>query len=111
MAENSSGDSLGIRVSGSNLGYSSGDTSAWVGAGILNKPIGDFFAGTFNNLNPRPLFAANSSGSVRVVINNQVIPEPEEYALVFALFALGFVFFHRHRQKKQRQQAQAATTL
>ena len=83
-------DQMGIRVSGSALSYSSGQTSAWVGAGIINKPIGDFFAGTFNNrgsVGP-PNFAALSDGSVRVVVNSQVIPEPEEYALIFALFAL-----------------------
>ncbi len=36
-------DDLGIRVSGSSLSYSIGDSSAWVVAGILNKSIGDFF--------------------------------------------------------------------
>ena len=102
---------MGIRVSGSALSYSSGNASAWVGAGIINKPIGDFFAGTFNNhansfLNGN--FGASGSGSVRVVVNSQVIPEPEEYALIFSLSALSFVFFHRHFHKKQRQQA--ATT-
>ena len=90
----------------------SSGSSFWVGAGLLNKPIGDFFAGTFNNrVSNGHDFAADATGSVRIIVNNQVIPEPEEYALVFALFALGFVFFHRHRQRKQqRQQAQAATT-
>ncbi len=105
-------DDLGIRTS-SSLSYSVGQSSAWVGAGIINKPIGDFFGGrTFNNLgagsNPNwgPWFAAASDGSVRVVVNSQVIPEPEEYAFVFALFALAFVLFHRRRmmQKKRRQQ-------
>ena len=105
MDENSSGDHFGIRVSGSNLSYTNGNSSAWVGSGIIDKPIGDFVAGTYNNLNPRPLFAANSGGSLQVVINSQVIPEPEEYALVFGLFALAFVFFHRHRQKKRQQSA------
>ena len=42
-------DEMGIHASGSALSYSSGTSSAWVGAGIINKPIGDFFAGTFNN--------------------------------------------------------------
>ena len=103
---------MGIRVSGTALNYSSGDTSSWVGAGILSKPIGDFFAGTFNNRStsssPGPQFAAQSNGSVRVTINSQVIPEPEEYALVFGLFALGFVLFrHRHQLQKKKRQAQA----
>ena len=81
-------DGLGIRVSGNSLPYSTGASSAWVGAGIINKPIGDFFTGTFDrSLGAR--FAANNSGSIRVVVNSQVIPEPEEYALVFGLFALG----------------------
>ena len=105
-----SGDDMGIRVSGSNLSYSSGNSSAWVGAGIINKPIGDFFTGSTYNNSLGPTFAANSAGSVRVVVNSAVIPEPEEYALVFGLFALGFVFFRRHFQQKKRQ-AQAVTTL
>ena len=103
---------MGIRVSGTALSYSSGDTSSWVGAGILNKPIGDFFTGTYNNRSvsssPGPRFAALSNGSVRVIVNSQVIPEPEEYALVFGLFALGFVFFHRRQMQKKKQRQQAA---
>ena len=103
--DDSLGDDLGIRASGS-FSYSSGQSSAWTGAGLINKPIGDFHAGTFNaSGNNRPQF---SSGAIRITVNNQVIPEPEEYAFIFALFALGFVFFHRHFQKKQ--QRQAATT-
>ena len=88
---------MGIRVSGSSLSYSSGDASAWVGSGILNKPIGDFFAGTYNSQGP---FFTSLAG-MRVTINSAVIPEPEEYDLVFALFALAFVLFHRHFQKKR----------
>ena len=97
-------DDMGIRVSGSALSYSSGASSAWVGAGILNKPIGDFFTGTLNNRSVgSPSFAAQSSGSVRVVVNSQIIPEPKEYAFVFGLFALGFVFFHRRMMQKKRR--------
>ena len=92
-------DDLGIRSSGG-INYGAG-ASAWVGAGLLNKPIGDFFAGTFNNRADAPFFAANSQGSIQVTINNAFIPEPEEYALVFGLFALGFVFFRRHWPKKR----------
>ena len=100
MNNSTFGDELGIRVSGSNnLNYSSGASSAWVGSGLINKPISDFHAGTLNNT----ALGTPRFGSVRVIVNNQVIPEPEEYALVFALFALGFVFFHRHWQKKQRR--------
>ena len=100
-------DDIGTRVSGSDLSYSSGNSSAWVGAGILNKPIGDFHAGTLNNRGSgnsgKPWFAAASNGSVRIIVNTQIIPEPEEYALIFGLFALAFVFFHRHRQRKRQQ--------
>ena len=104
-------DDIGIRVSGSALSYSTGNSSAWVGAGILSKPIGDFHTGTFNNPwnsldnEVSPNFAAASVGSVRVVVNSQIIPEPEEYALIFGLFALAFVILRRHLQKKQRQAA------
>ena len=96
MQDDTTLDEMGIRISGSNLSYSTGNSSAWVGAGILDKPIGDFFAGTYDNT-PTAYFAANAQGSIQVRINSQVIPEPEEYALVFGLFALVFVFFHRHR--------------
>ena len=102
MDEDSTLDEMGIRVSGSNLNYSSGNSSAWVGAGILDKPIGDFFAGTYNN-NPSAYFAANAQGSIQVRINSAFIPEPREYALIFGLFALAFVFFHRHRKRNNAQ--------
>ena len=105
MWNDGNNDRLGIRVSGSDLSYSSEQSSAWVGAGILNKPIGDFHTGNFNRGRSFVTFAAANTGSIRVVVNSQVIPEPEEYAFVFGLFALGFVFFHRHRQKKKRQAA------
>ena len=99
-------DIMGIRVSGSVLSYSIGDSSAWVGSGIINKPIGDFFAGTFNNVGDGnsggPWFAANNNGSLQVIVNSQIIPEPEEYALVFGLFALGFVVVRRYFQKKRQ---------
>ena len=42
------------------------------------------------------------TGSIRLVVNSQIIPEPEEYALVFGLFALGFVLFHRRIMQKKR---------
>ena len=93
-------DRLGIRISGSNLSYSPGNSSAWVGAGILNKPIGDFHTGTFNRGRSFPTFAAANTGSIRVTVNSQVIPEPQEYALIFGLFALAFVFFHRRFLQK-----------
>ena len=99
-------DDLGIRVSGSAaLSYISGASFSWVGSGIINKPIGDFFTGTFRAAASSPVFTANSEGSIQVVINSQVIPEPEEYALVFGLFALGFVFFHRWQKKKHQASA------
>ena len=96
---------MGIRVSGSSsFSYSASQSSAWTGAGIINKPIGDFFAGTFNNSTlSRAIFAAASDGSMQVRINSQVIPEPEEYALVFGLFALAFVIIRRHFQKRRQQ--------
>ena len=45
-------DSFGIRVSGSSLSYSGGASSAWVGAGLINKPIGDFFAENSRRTSP-----------------------------------------------------------
>ncbi len=100
-----SSDHFGIRTDMS-LSYAQNEASSWSGAGIINKPIGDFFAGTFNNYGSGilsgPHFAAASDGSVRIVVNRQVIPEPKEYALVFGLFALGFVILRRHFQKKRQ---------
>ena len=101
---------MGIRVSSSVLSYSNGASSAWVGAGIINKPIGDFFAWTFNNWvvglsQNDPRFAAASDGSMRVVVNGQIIPELEECAFLFDLFGLGFVVVRRYFQKKRQQAA------
>ncbi len=101
-------DMIGIRVSSSfNYGSYSGQASSWTGAGLLiNKPIGDFL---IKNVGAWATLEPNFAGSgVTMRIHSAVIPEPEEYALVFGLFALAFVFFHRRRmQKKQRRQAAA----
>ena len=43
MNNDTLGDAIGIRFS-SSLSYSALDSSAWVGAGILNKPTGAFHA-------------------------------------------------------------------
>ena len=97
-------DGLGIRIQSPNLVYGSGETSSWVGAGLINKPIGDFFTGTFNEWSTTPTFASGSP-SIRITVNSQIIPEPEEYALVFGLFALAFVILRRHFQKKRQSAA------
>ncbi len=55
-----------------------------------------------------PILEANSDDLVGIVVHSAIIPEPEEYALVFGLFALGFVILRRHFQKK-RQQASATS--
>ncbi len=109
MNDQNVADNIGIRVSSSfNYGLLSGQPSSWTGSGLLiNKPIGDFFiknVGIFAGL--RANFA---SGGVTMRIHSAVIPEPEEYALVFGLFALGFVILRRHFQRKQRRQ-RAATS-
>ena len=110
-------DELGIRVSGSNnFAYASGDASSWSGAGLVAKPLSDFYSGstdgtfTFDNFsgtlgaNSGPFFAANSAGSVVLRLHRgTVIPEPQEYALVFGLFALGFVFMRRYWRGRGRR--------
>ena len=109
-------DRLGIRVSGGAFRYEANDASAWSGAGILAKPFSEFETGstdgtfTFNNwatlINSGPAFAQRTQGSVQIRFHRgTLIPEPEEYALVFGLFALGFVIVRRYWQKKQRQPA------
>ena len=112
-------DELGVRVSGSAFRYESTSATAWSGAGLLAKPFSDFYAGAtdgtfiFNNVGSAttgPRFAAETQGSVQVRFHRgTIIPEPEAYALVFGLFAMGFVLFRRHWQKKQ-QQAQATAS-
>lgn len=113
-------DELGIRVSGSAFRYDASGTSAWSGAGILAKPFSDFYSGatdgifTFNNLatggTGGPRFASGAAnGSVQVRFHRgTVIPEPQEYALVFGLLALGFVIARRHWQKKRPAVASVA---
>ena len=112
-------DELGIRVgSGNTFTYQQSDTSTWSGAGILAKPFSDFYTGasdgvfTFNNWGGQtysgPLFAAGSDGSVQIRFHRgTVIPEPEEYALIFGLFALGFVFVRRYWRRRRRPVAAA----
>ena len=105
MNDVTAADNIGIRVSsGFNYGSYVGQPSSWTGAGLLiNKPIGDFF---IKNVGVWPTLNPNFAGSgVTLRFHSGIIPEPEEYALVFGLFALGFVLFRRHFQKKRRQAA------
>ena len=100
-------DQIGIRVNSNfNYGSYSGQASSWTGSGLLiNKPVGDFVTGNVNNwFALTPNFSGYGT-SVTLRFHSTIIPEPEEYALVFGLFALGFVIFHRHRQKKRQQAA------
>ena len=91
---------LGIRVNQYYL-YSAPETVSWRGSGILtNFNMSRFNPGIYQS-SSHPRF---SSQALRLTVNSRAIPEPKEYALVFALFALGFVFFHRHWQRKRRQQ-------
>ena len=111
-------DDIGPRVGGSgNFNYdSSGVASSWSGAAVMAKPIGDFVLTTPGTYNGNRLgnnvlgsfTSVSANQGLRIRVHGAVIPEPEEYALVFALFALAFVLFHRHRQKKRRQQASAS---
>ena len=95
---------IGARVSTS-FNYNTAGTagSTWYGSGLLAKPIGDFTAGTYGNSligNPGTFFT-RAANNFQVRVHGAVIPEPEEYALVFGLFALGFVILRRHFQKKR----------
>ena len=107
---------IGPRVGGgSNFAYGTNRPAVnWFGAGWIQQPIGDFRSRDpyiRNKGNILGYFAANALGEgLRIRVHSSTIPEPEEYALIFALFALGFVFFRRHRQKKQQRQ-QSATSL
>ena len=67
-----------------------------------------FFTGTFRNYGDHAqdgssLFALQSNGSVQVVVNSAIIPEPQEYTLIFRLVALPFVILCRQMQKKRHK--------
>ena len=122
---NTGWDDIGPRTS-SQLTYgSSARTVNWYGAGTMAKPISHFHVTPFTTQDRYTGNRSPNSGGIlgswtgpgvdnlRIRVHGSAIPEPEEYALVFGLFALGFVLFRRHFQKKQQrqqQQAQTATT-
>ena len=86
---------------------------SWHGSGLLSKPIGDLHTGTHNNsalTNGQGTFFSRLANKFRLRVHSIIISEPEEYALVFGLFALGFVFFHRQRRRMQRKRRQQAAT-
>ena len=97
---------IGPRVSTAfTYGESSTEGMNWRGAGLLAKPIGDFNAGTFNSLSPPTqtgTFFSRPANTFQFRVHSAVIPEPEQYALILGLFALGFVILRRHFQKKRQ---------
>ncbi len=109
-------DRFGPRVS-SALSYNNSDDVSWTGAGVLTNVAISVFATRDPYLRARAVGAAGSfyggsagqqvnvANGLRWRVHTNVIPEPEEYALVFALFALGFVFFHRRKMQRKRQAA------
>ena len=102
-------DETGIRgTAGGNLAYTTNNVFRWFGSGIIDKPIGDFRRAvrpgglevtrtlySENNVSIRPYFL--SGGSITIRRHPYIIPEPAEYALVFGLFALGFVIFMKYK--------------
>lgn len=99
MNDTANFDEIGIRNTPPNLVFTNGQTSRWFGSGILNKPISDFYptsiTADYPNRQGAPYFADGISIGIL-----GAIPEPEEYALVFGLFALAFVIVRRHFRKK-----------
>ena len=117
LQNNHPADTLGIRVSGTtSLGYTDGAAVSWSGQGTLPYPIGDFSLTAANEyFYGSAAFAAGSLNAdigfphqfgLRVIVSSApaslIVPEPEEYALVFGLLALGFIFFHRRMRKKRQ---------
>ncbi len=111
---NTGWDDIGPRVS-SQLTYGSSAVGVtWIGAAIMtNKPIAHFHLTTPGSYNGNRAPAAGGllgswtgpqANNLRIRVHS-MIPEPEEYALVFGLFALGFVFFHRRMMQKKRKAA------
>ena len=101
---------IGIRNSSPNLAYNTNGTFRWFGAGILDKPINDFLhpnrdSAGFHSLvgNASPYFLEpRFNQRVQMEVFRQVIPEPAEYALVFGLFAIGFIFFRQFQKKTKK---------
>ena len=95
-------DWLGPRVGGgSNFTYGTNRPAVnWGGAGLINRPIGDFRSRDpyiRNKGNIIGYFGDNALGNgLRIRVHSATVPEPEEYALVFGLFALGFVIVRRY---------------
>ena len=88
------------------------NSMSWELAGIHMDYVGDPYQPEFSTL-PASVFGAISYSADLAFYRNEIyssIPEPKEYALVFGLFALAFVFFHRQMQKKRRQQ-QSTTAI
>ena len=82
----------------------------------MAKPFSDFETGSsdatfyYNNRAQSsangPYFAERLPNWVQLRFHRgTIIPEPEEYVLVFGLFALAFVFIRRMMQKKRQSQA------
>ncbi len=106
-------DRFGPRVS-SSLSYNQNDTISWTGAGTLaNVPISVFSTRDpyirARKIGPGGGFYEGSAGStaqvangLRIRVHTSIIPEPEEYALVFGLFALAFVILRRRFHKKRQ---------
>ena len=93
----------GMAGDGVNLGYTTNDVFRWVGTGILDKPISDFgrrdsFIISNQTSANRPFFASRDGG-ISLTFHSSAIPEPEEYAIVFGLVALGFFVFSRFQKK------------
>ena len=109
-------DRFGPRVS-SALGYNNSDTISWTGAGVLTNVAISVFNTRDPYLRARAVGASGSfyggsagqqvnvANGLRWRVHSAIIPEPEEYALVFGLFALAFVFIRRIMQKKRQSQA------
>ena len=107
-------DEIGIRgFGGGNLVYTNGQLFSWFGSGIMDKPIGDFTPSPYGDSSlgfssiqttaDRPYFALTGA---HININSRIIPEPEQYALVFGLLALAFVIVRRRFQKKELRNEQ-----
>ena len=102
-------DEIGIRgTSGANLAYNTnGATFAWFGAGVMNKPIGDFHASTsgfeiasLGGGANRPHFTGLNRERIGLGINSQVIPEPEAYMMIAGFAALLYVVIRNAYDKR-----------
>ena len=95
-------DEMGIRgTPPNNLVFTNGQTSRWIGSGILNKPIGDFYTATDGNIAEFPTRQGTPYfGRVTFGTHSRAIPEPSSFALAALFLAIFLVILKSAYEKR-----------